>query len=89
MKVVTISKGEEISVSLSGVSHWWLNTIEKEDETVISKVKPTYPSEFDSKEPLRCNFNYDGTTPTIIYDPETKKLKATGWGYTKMTLTFA
>ena len=88
MKVVTISKGEEVQISLAGITHFWLNTIEKEDGSIITKVKPAYPSEFDSKSPLRCNYNYDGMTPTLIYDSETKTLKASGWGYTKMTFTF-
>uniref|UniRef100_A0AAU8KXT9 Uncharacterized protein n=1 Tax=Pantoea phage Survivor TaxID=3232176 RepID=A0AAU8KXT9_9CAUD len=88
MKTVTINKGEELTPNLNGFTHFWLNEIVREDETVITKVKPTYPSEFDAKDPLRCNFNYDGTTPTIVFDPETKKLKASGWGYTKLTLTF-
>lgn len=88
MKVISIKKGEEIPVNLSGVKEFWLNEITKEDTSVISYRKPTFPSEFSSSSSMHCNYNYDGMTPTLTYNSETKLLKATGWGYETMTLTF-
>lgn len=90
MKVITLSKGEEIKLT-ENFKEFWLNEIDKEGKEgseICTYAKPTYSSEFDSTQSLHCNYNYDGMTPTIKFDPDTKVLKAVGYGYNKITLTF-
>lgn len=88
MRVISIGKGEEVDLDDSKIKEFWLTSIVAEDDTQRVFEKPTYPSEFSIREPLRCNFNYDGMTPTIIFNPETKKLKASGWGYKVLNIVF-
>lgn len=89
MHVITISKGEEVVLEDSKIKEFWLTSIVAEDDTVRTFQKPTYPSEFTVRDPLRCNFNYDGMTPTLTFNPETKILKAGGWGFKTINMIFA
>lgn len=88
MQVISLNKGEEVVINDPAIVEFWLTSIVKEDDSVIVKDKPSTPSEFSIKDPLRCNYNYDGTTPTITFNTETRKLKATGWGYKTISLVF-
>lgn len=90
MLVIKLNKGEEVKLK-PGFTEYWLNEIVrdgKEDTEILTYEKPSYPSEFDALMKLRCNYNYDGMAPTITFDPETKMLKAQGYGYNTITLTF-
>lgn len=88
MNVISLNKGEEVVINDASITEFWLTSIVKEDDSTIVKDKPTHPSEFSIKEPLRCNYNYDGMTPTIIFDVDSRKLKATGYGYKTLTFVF-
>jgi len=85
---VVLTLGEETPIDLSKFKYCWLTTLVKDEETTIEKKKPSFPSEFDHNKKFTINHNYDGMIGSVIYNPETKTIKGSGYGWKTMTYNF-
>lgn len=88
MKTVEIKIGQEVPFDLSKLKFSWLSSLVKSDESVVTKKRPTFPSEIDPSKKFTINHNYDGMIGTIVYDPETKTIKGSGYGWETMIYNF-
>lgn len=88
MKSVEIFLDKEVVFDLSKFSTSWLTKLVKSEELTIDKIKPSYPSLMDPKKKFTINHNYDSMTGTITYDPQTKTLKGSGYGWISMVYCF-
>lgn len=84
MTTVEIRNGESIVFDLSKFKTYYLSKLVKSEEVVVEKARPSYPSELEATKKFIINHNYDGMIGTVTYDPDTKTIRGSGYGWESM-----